>query len=758
MRDELKTKNECQQVREIFIIVFMFLVSVIIRTILAYRYPIHLTTYPDELRYYRIATSFANGTGLSLYNAPYDFQKILYSLCIAPACIFQSIHIRMTAIAFLNSVMMSAGVFPIYYLSSILIKGRFYQIGLCAIYLIGGHMTYTMTFMSENLWIPLALILLSVFCILFTHQESANYKSLWLNFFAGILTYLGYLCKEIALIFPLAYMAYLITWEIYDSKVLKLKKIKWNILVIVVYFIGFAIPFILLKLTIFHAMGNSYNQQGLDACVGDDKIYYLLYGMAYYVMNVLTMSFLFPVILPGMNFGKMKNIAKKLYVFSGWLLLAASFVVSYTISIREDYPSVNPRAHMRYIAWIMPLFIMIFVHLLEMKGHENSKRKRIGQAAIMFGLGIIYTIFYKGIYTGSSVDTTIFIYKGKTPNQVLMINILLIIISVIIVLILHNTKLVMILSMTLILGTQVYDNIYATITHYNKYAVNENMHLEALTLKNYVKANPQSNFLVIDDFLSFEQMTLDTYLTEKNVYVTSYSRLIDMGEDANNAVIERGGIPVIWHEVGSYNVIDINYIIARDTYWISQSDNCSKVQELDLEKYNVFKLMNSTKPIEIIKKDSLNDSNNDLNSSFNYKILPDEIENFAETGFSYSEKKFIWTDGPKAILNFNLDERADNVQIDLSYDTYNGIQSVSVYANNIFITEYESNGYEEKSIIIPSEYIKDGKLILELQLANAIAPADIEPNNNDTRKLALAFYSITLSDTSIQSNNIEDSK
>lgn len=168
--------------------------------------------------------------------------------------------------------------------------------------------------------------------------------------------------------------------------------------------------------------------------------------------------------------------------------------------------------------------------------------------------------------------------------------------------------------------------------------------------------------------------------------------------------------------------------------------------------------MNSTKPIEIIKKDSLNDSNNDLNSSFNYKILPDEIENFAETGFSYSEKKFIWTDGPKAILNFNLDERADNVQIDLSYDTYNGIQSVSVYANNIFITEYESNGYEEKSIIIPSEYIKDGKLILELQLANAIAPADIEPNNNDTRKLALAFYSITLSDTSIQSNNIEDSK
>lgn len=540
MKSELKTKYEHQQIREIFIVVSMFVVSVIVRTILSYRYPVHLVTYPDELRYYRIATSFANGTGLSLYNAPYNFQKILYSLCIAPACIFQSIHIRIAVIAFLNSVMMSAGVYPIYYLSSVLIKDRFYRIGSCAIYLIGGHMTYTMTFMSENLWITLALSLLSVFCMLFIHQENVSYKILWLNFLAGILTYLGYLCKEIALIFPLAYMAYLITWEIYDSKVLKLKKIKWNILLIVVYFVGFAIPFILLKLTIFHAMGNSYSQQGLDALVGDDKIYYLLYGMAYYVMNVLTMSFLFPVLLPGMNFGRMKNTAKKLYCFLGWLLLAASFVVSYTISIREDYPSVNPRAHMRYIAWIMPLFIIIFVHLLETESHESSKRKRIGQAAIIFGIGIIYIIFYRGIYTGSSVDTTIFIYKGKTPNQVLMINIFLIIISAMLALVLHNRKLVMILSMTLILSTQVYDNIYATAAHYNNYAVNENMHLEAMKLKNYIETNPQSNFLVIDDFLSYEQMILDTYLTEKNVYVTSYSRLVDIGKNVSNIVL--GGV------------------------------------------------------------------------------------------------------------------------------------------------------------------------------------------------------------------------
>lgn len=207
--------------------------------------------------------------------------------------------------------------------------------------------------------------------------------------------------------------------------------------------------------------------------------------------------------------------------------------------------------------------------------------------------------------------------------------------------------------------------------------------------------------------------------------------------------------------------MDINYIIARDTYCITESDNCSKVQELALEKYNVFKIISSTKPIEIAQK-QLNNSDNDMSLISNVKLiqqlLPDDIEYSAKSGFSNTEKKFIWTDGTKAILEFNLDTQVDNIQVDLSYHTYNGIQPVSIYANNIFITEYEANGYEEKSIIVPGKYIKNGKLILELRLMNAIAPADIEPNNNDTRKLALAFYSITLSDASIQSSSFEDLK
>ncbi len=600
-RSQIQTNKKDSVCTEVLAVFFMFVVSVVIRTAIAYRYPVHLDTYPDELRYYRMATSFANGTGLSLYNSSYDFQKILYALCIAPACLLQSVNIRLATIFFLNSLMISAGVFPIYYLSRILLRNRAYRMGICAIYLISGHMTYTMTFMSENLWFPLVLLLLCVFCSLFKQQENVSFKKiLWLNFCAGIFSYIAYLCKEIALIFPLAYMAYFITWEFYVSRRNIQQKIKKDFLQFTVYGIGFAVPFIALKLTLFHAMRNSYNQQGLDALAGNDKIYYLLYGTGYYVLNVLTMSFLFPVLLPCMNFDKMKAVGKKLYIFLVWLVLTASFVVSYTISIREDYPLVNPRAHMRYIAWVMPMFILILGHLLETDKLNSNKRSRIIQASTILSIGSIHTIFYRGPNMSSHVDATMYIYYGKTANQILLLNVMLVIISAVITMIFYNRRMTVALCLALILGTQIYDNVWAEGFQNENYKVSESLHSEAIELKEFVQSNPQSNFLVVDFFLSSEQRTLDTYLTEKNVYVTSCQRLTDTGHDLGNICLGSIEIPVIWHEVGFYNVMDIDYIIVRNICQIVESDNCLKLLEMEGEKYSIYKILDSTESISII--------------------------------------------------------------------------------------------------------------------------------------------------------------
>lgn len=132
------------------------------------------------------------------------------------------------------------------------------------------------------------------------------------------------------------------------------------------------------------------------------------------------------------------------------------------------------------------------------------------------------------------------------------------------------------------------------------------------------------------------------------------------------------------------------------------------------------------------------------------ELLPDDIVKYSESGFSYSEQTHIWTADIDAILDFNVNGKFDDLRLDLSYFTYNGVQPVKIYANNILVTEFEANGREEKSITVPGEYIKGGKLKLKFQLTNSIAPFEVDSNNKDNRKIALAFERLKLSDASVQ--------
>lgn len=60
---------------EILVVFLLFIISVLVRFFIANRFPLNIQCYPDELRYYHIASSIANGTGISIYNAATDFQK-----------------------------------------------------------------------------------------------------------------------------------------------------------------------------------------------------------------------------------------------------------------------------------------------------------------------------------------------------------------------------------------------------------------------------------------------------------------------------------------------------------------------------------------------------------------------------------------------------------------------------------------------------------------------------------------------------------
>lgn len=129
---------------------FRFVIGDFLKTILI---------YPDELRYFMIGENLATGRGLKLFNAPVNFQKILYSLFLVPAFLVKDRRLTLHLIAFINAVLMSCGVFPVATLAKKVSGSRKWGVVCAVCYVFLAEMTYTSTFMSEVVYIPLGITL-----------------------------------------------------------------------------------------------------------------------------------------------------------------------------------------------------------------------------------------------------------------------------------------------------------------------------------------------------------------------------------------------------------------------------------------------------------------------------------------------------------------------------------------------------------------------------------------------------------------------
>lgn len=115
-------------------------------------------------------------------------------------------------------------------------------------------------------------------------------------------------------------------------------------------------------------------------------------------------------------------------------------------------------------------------------------------------------------------------------------------------------------------------------------------------------------------------------------------------------------------------------------------------------------------------------------------------------GFSYKEGTHTWTNSTKAAMKFSIDGEYDTLCVYMEYGTFDGNQEVLMYANDNLVAHYIANGYEEKEILIPAEYIYDNELILRLEFPNASSPRD-KGTSDDGRMLALSMQTISLSAT-----------
>ena len=723
--------------KDLLIVFIMFAVSVIVRFLLADRYPIKLECYSDEIRYYSIASSIADGNGITLYNGPTDYQKILYSVCIAPAFLFNTLEVRFSGIFFINSVLMSAGVFAVYYLTYKLIRDSKLRYIVCCMYLLLAHMVYTMTFMSENLWIPLALTLMCMFYRLLIEPFKAKEQVYGFNILLGIVTYFGYLTKEIALVFLIAYAGYLFIECSFNKDIKKNDIVIW-IKGYVIYLVFFLLPYMITKVTIFSGLGNSYNQMGITALFGVDKIYYLFYGFTFFIVGFMVMTLELPVLLPAIYYDKLEPNAKKMMTFLSLLLLTAAFVVSYTITLREDYPSLTPRLHMRYVAWMMIPFLIILINFFE-NSIQDSNLIRNLRVAVVFVIEILIVVVFKGLKV-SAFDNTMRMAENVNTNTLFLMLIVLAILSVIAVLAVQNkkqNKKYVVLAMFLLTMSmvQIYDNLYAVHTFKTAYSISEQEEQEAMILYDFVKQHKNETILYVEEWLTRECKIMDTYLAEPNVITTTGKNLCSR-QNNNNLNLGDINIPMAWY--GEYDKQDVDYIIINNNYKVIEAFNCLKLDNICTKNYNVYQIVDSMKPVSIYEAYIEN------NEAISFSGDTWNADAYVTSGISSNENDFTWTDGNevqfKRIKIQDCKEKKDYVMNLQVHNVYAKSQDIQIISNGELVYDAELTG--EGILHIPVSTDAEGYLNLSILLPNAISPVEYE-GLADERKLALALGSIT---------------
>lgn len=353
-------------------------------------FPKSIDVMPDELRYLDLARSLSTDGSLTIRGEETSFQKILYPLLLFPAMMFQDTVSQVRAIGVLSSLYVCSAVFPTLIMSRRIFANRLLpNLTAMALVLVMPDMCYSMTFMSESLYFPVALWII---CLLWS---TLCCRTKWypvLCACSGLACYAGYLCKEVAAAFAIAFCVVLVMLA-----VRRRMSAADAVMGLACFLAGFLAPFFVMKATLFNGMGNSYNQTDpailLSPYTWAFAVYALVTDFTYLMVGFCFFCLVFPLI----GWRGFSSNEKRLLAFSLIALAVGLLVVLYTISIREDVGHVALRQHLRYvIALFIPLMLLFVkqVGTTDFRTWRKSPRKTaLLTAAVVGGCLLAATMF-----------------------------------------------------------------------------------------------------------------------------------------------------------------------------------------------------------------------------------------------------------------------------------------------------------------------------------------------------------------------------
>lgn len=582
----------------------LFLVSVVSYGVIS-DFPKVISGYPDELRYVGIARSLAAGEGLKLHGAESDFQKILYSICIMPAFLLESTVQQIRLVGYLNSLLMASSVFPIYALCRDILKEDKQIAQVLALWFTFPAFVYTIYFMSEVIYLPLSFWVVFLVWRIFCTENIR--ERLCLNALLGVLCYLTYLNKEIALYFVIAYILVFLLYCISDFDA---GEVRQGIISLAVFAGIFAGCFLLMKGTVFKGLHNSYsstNLQVLNLKLSWEKVRYLLYGFIYNVVFAVLAFGIFPVFVPTVCFSK-KEKESWLFLFLLCSFLIGCVTVSYMITLPEDFGSRAPRLHMRYLEpLITPFYILMADKIRKADCTEKGNVASNKQRFFIMGIGILlFALLLIGGSGGGSFladNSTLLYYElfarflSRSETALFLLRLLIVTAMIIGYVVFYKNRLMFLkLFGFLFMAVNIVNSAAGICAGHYRYGIQEEERQQAVLANEYLK-NLQGNILLFSvgaDTSPEDKRLFDTYM-DTPFYVCDIDST-EMQKALEDAIIDLASEQIVCDVTGDYysNLGRVDYLVLKADYHIRfREDTVEEIKDFPLEGYHVYRNLDS---------------------------------------------------------------------------------------------------------------------------------------------------------------------
>ncbi len=600
----------------------LFFGSVLLRFVFA-DYPHPIIIYPDELLYRTFAETIATGRGLVLYNQPFDFQKILYSLVLAPAFLVRDRQMQFHLTALINAAVMCSSVFPFCLLAQRLLDDRRVTLLIGVLSCLLPDLCYTATYMSEVLFLPLSAWLLYGFCLLL-EAPSAGAKRPLLAALLGAGSYLIHLNKEVALLFPAAWFLFAAGELVLLGPQERREKARGTFLCMASMLLGLGGLYLLFNGTLFRGMDSYYDQSSLDVLFLPGRLKYLIYSFFYCLMNVFLAGGVFPFVVPALYYREMDVKQRRFYLFLALLALLFSATIAFTISVREDYQiRPVPRAHMRYFCFLwLPCIGLLFAP----KAPQGQKPR--GQI-LLYGLfalgGLVFLRWYGGAYDDSTIDNTVLKWAGRLPFDHVWLRLLCVLLAAAgLVLFYKRRRLFLPLFLALFCLTQLISNVLAYRIYPVIWRIEEPVFSPFERAEELIRSEPENNFLVVGSYNLRDKLqgVFDMWLIAPNVYTTGYDPISEIVIDGLPAAklkrlqsAEPYALETLQNSEGidlretalypflyplfsrtAYELEHVEYLIVRSDLLLEADDSrCVRLEEYDNNMFAVYRLNDPTR-------------------------------------------------------------------------------------------------------------------------------------------------------------------